>query len=356
MKIDINQNMNTESIKVLIVGKPGAGKSSIINLLADQKLTKTESGVDTVTLFMETHLISHEGINIEATDIGKNENIHQFIKYVRRYNSKYHLVLFAYEKGKFTTEDTKYIDLINLTLELAPRLVAITHCEYDNPLDIWMKNNAGYMTEMYKSEHIHCITALSLHDIHNNTISEDAEYIDKIINARLKSRELLLNSILTLGKTAIPFHTNGFFSGEQVYFRHKRTGTILSEFKEILGFTFPINTKCLIDHPAPISIVIHNNTKILPITNGQYVKLINSNDQLIYQTISSFMACRDVGKVKELPLEYQWKISNPGNNPIIDGSEVVFQNGKWPDYYMSIDNEGWSCHSKNPDVWTIHLE
>ena len=139
--------------RVLIVGQTGAGKSSLVNLLAAKKVANVSDSARGCTFQFETYQAVYNGELYELIDtVGLNESskgsvnardaMKMLIKFINGNKRGFSCVLFVMSKGRITDSFEKNHMLFCKTLlnGETPAILFLSHCESDEPMDRWIKN------------------------------------------------------------------------------------------------------------------------------------------------------------------------------------------------------------------------
>ncbi|OAX32127.1 hypothetical protein K503DRAFT_776961 [Rhizopogon vinicolor AM-OR11-026] len=148
--------MSTRNI--VLFGQSGAGKSSVINLMAGKEIAKTSSGANRCTMHWEEHFISFDGHDYKMFDtIGLEQpqfNIEGYIDAIvnaRNLIMKLDreggidLLLFCVQAGRITaTVQYNYRLFCEwLCEEKVPIVLVLTGLEREKSMESWWGNNQG---------------------------------------------------------------------------------------------------------------------------------------------------------------------------------------------------------------------
>jgi len=159
--------------RILVIGQTGAGKSSLVNLLAGKKVAKVSDGAKGCTFQFETYQVDCNGEIFELIDtVGLNEGsagtvkpkeaMKMLIKFIKGNKRGFSCILFVMPKGRITDSFEKNHMLFYQTLlhGETPSILFLGHCESDDPMDTWIKNEENKAALMpYNFSDIVCGTA-----------------------------------------------------------------------------------------------------------------------------------------------------------------------------------------------------
>jgi predicted GTPase len=159
--------------RILVIGQTGAGKSSLVNLLAGKKVAKVSDGAKGCTFQFETYQVDYNGEIFELIDtVGLNEGtagtvkpkeaMKMLIKFIKGNKRGFSCILFVMPKGRITDSFEKNHILFCQTLlhGQTPSILFLGHCESDDPMNTWIKNEENKAAlQLYNFSDIVCGTA-----------------------------------------------------------------------------------------------------------------------------------------------------------------------------------------------------
>ena len=323
-------------IKILLMGITGSGKSSVVNLLANEYIAKTSNSYLSTTTEVETYSITCDNLNLEITDVGTE--LENFITYAKTVKPEYHLVLHIMEMGRLKDPHINQVKYVRETLgKDIPILVAINKCEGESPLNAWVERNYDFIAENMSS-HLIGITAI-----------EKGEY-SILEEQKQESRRALIDSIRKLSFRSYPFRCDLIYSKQIVYFMHKRTGLYLSEDKDFTGRLYASL------QPFPKEFILTDQYRwdtYLSIKYDESLSIEDTNGCVMSESLLSNISYdkRD----SEMMNDYQkWIITKRTNDSLLhNGSEVLIHNQKWQNSYLSVTDTIWVKGSDKQDTWII---
>lgn len=139
--------------RILVVGQTGAGKSSLVNLLAGKKVAAVSDGAKGCTFQFDTYQVDYNGELFELIDtVGLNEGssgtvkakdaMKLLIKFIKGNKRGFSCVLFVMPKGRITDSFEKNHILFHRTLlqGKTPGILFVNRCESDEPMNKWIEN------------------------------------------------------------------------------------------------------------------------------------------------------------------------------------------------------------------------
>jgi len=146
--------INSMSIKtVVLFGQTGAGKSSLVNLMAGEEKAKTSYGLEHCTLRWEEHLISFNGYDFKVFDtagidepqlgidefLAVIENSYNLIMELQKQGGGIDLLLFCVRAGRFTSATQSNYRLFYefMCQKKVPIVLVVTGLEREPHMDDW---------------------------------------------------------------------------------------------------------------------------------------------------------------------------------------------------------------------------
>ncbi|KAG2053032.1 hypothetical protein BDR06DRAFT_956902 [Suillus hirtellus] len=173
----MNPDARNKHINVVLFGQGGAGKSSLVNLIAGKNVAKTSSDLARCTLKWEEHSVDFGGDSYDIFDtVGLEEpqlGIPQYLDAVENAHNLIHklekqggidLLMFCMRAGRLTATLQNNYRLFNefLCEKKVPIVIVITYLENEvGEMDDWWKRNQDTFRdqEFYVDGHA-CITAI----------------------------------------------------------------------------------------------------------------------------------------------------------------------------------------------------
>lgn len=187
---------------ILIVGDVGAGKSSVINLIAGRQLARTSHDAVSCTLQSEEYIVSLGGIEFALHDtVGLHEavadmktkdyldSVYQACTLISKLKRSggISLVMFCMKGGRITSSVQQTYNLFAKVFcnRQVPVVVIVTHLEEYDDMEQWWKKNEKSIEQYGFNSHGHaCITA---------TRGYQGAYKDKYEQSRRTIQRLLVN-------------------------------------------------------------------------------------------------------------------------------------------------------------------
>ncbi|KAG1902388.1 P-loop containing nucleoside triphosphate hydrolase protein [Suillus fuscotomentosus] len=173
----MNSDTRNKHINIVLFGQGGAGKSSLINLIAGMNVAETSSDLSRCTLKWEEYPIKFDGASYNIFDtVGLEEpqlGIPQYLDAVENAHGLIHkleeqggidLLMFCMRAGRLTATLQNNYRLFNefLCEKKVPIVIVITYLENEvGEMDDWWKRNQDTFRhqEFYVDGHA-CITAI----------------------------------------------------------------------------------------------------------------------------------------------------------------------------------------------------
>ncbi|CAF1254743.1 unnamed protein product [Adineta steineri] len=160
--------------RILIIGQTGVGKSSVVNLLADEKKANVSDAAVGCTFSFDSYHVMHNDQPYELIDtIGLNEGskgkviqkeaLKKLITFIKQNKRGFNCVLFVIKKGRVDDafEKNHYLFYKTLLQEKIPAILFVGHCEQDEPMSAWylQEENVNFLHPYHFSQVV-CSTAL----------------------------------------------------------------------------------------------------------------------------------------------------------------------------------------------------
>ncbi|KIL67997.1 hypothetical protein M378DRAFT_9229 [Amanita muscaria Koide BX008] len=166
---------------VIIFGTTGAGKSSIVNLLAGDDVAETSSTPDGCTFKSNAFPVSIDGVMFNFHDtagleeegktvtINKQQAIVQLYKLLRSLSDGVSLLIFCVRGPRITWNSCRRV----------PILLAITGLEDEDDMDAWWeKHQTSFTTNLIYPNSVACITATKGKKRRDGSHKNDVEYAE----------------------------------------------------------------------------------------------------------------------------------------------------------------------------------
>jgi 50S ribosome-binding GTPase len=158
---------------VILFGESGSGKSSIINMVAENALAVVSSSVNGCTFTSACHTVNIQGsvFNIYDTagldegdkgTVPKNEAIVQLFRLLKSLDTGVNLLVFCMRGPRIKEAAHKNWRLFHeiMCRNQVPIIIAITGLEQEEPMDEWWVQNKGaFQNYGMNAQGVGCITA-----------------------------------------------------------------------------------------------------------------------------------------------------------------------------------------------------
>jgi small GTP-binding protein len=185
--------------RILVIGQTGAGKSSLVNLLAGKKVANVCDGANGCTFKFETYQCDYNGELFELIDtVGLNEGskgtvkpkdaMKMLIKFIKGNKRGFSCILFVMPKGRITESFEKNHMLFCRTLldGKTPAILFLSHCESDDPMNTWIT----------KEENKTALASYGFSDVVCGTAQEGGRFAEMVEPLRNETRRCLWKSIV----------------------------------------------------------------------------------------------------------------------------------------------------------------
>ncbi|KAG1793485.1 P-loop containing nucleoside triphosphate hydrolase protein [Suillus plorans] len=173
----MNSDIRNKHINIVLFGQGGAGKSSLVNLIAGEKVAKTSIDLNRCTLKWEEYSVKFGGgsynifdtVGLEEPQLGipqyldAVENAYSLIQKLERQGG-INLLMFCMRAGRLTATLQNNYRLFNefLCEKKVPIVMVITYLENeDGEMDDWWKRNQDtFRHQDFRVDGHACITAI----------------------------------------------------------------------------------------------------------------------------------------------------------------------------------------------------
>ena len=203
---------------VVIFGEGGVGKSSTVNMIFERNVAATSSSSRGCTFESRCYSAPGDGYRFNIYDtVGLNEAdrgrvkagqaLKNLIDLMLRLDEGVHLLVMCIQRGRisYAAASNYQVFYEGMFNKRIPIILVITHCEQDEPIDQWKKDNEFELKETYdmKFEQIICVTTLNQGE-HATTFAEayrwsQLDLREAIIHHALKGSFSCRPSIHSLG-------------------------------------------------------------------------------------------------------------------------------------------------------------
>ncbi|KIJ67564.1 hypothetical protein HYDPIDRAFT_85017 [Hydnomerulius pinastri MD-312] len=186
---------------ILMVGDVGVGKSSLVNLIAGERVASTSDGARSCTLHSQEHLINLDSVQLALHDtaglheaIGKMKTdayldavfqAYALISKLER-SGGINLIVFCMKAGRISESMQQTYNLFTEVLckNKVPVVIAVTHLEAYENMEDWWSENAKYI----KDYGLHCAG--------HACVTATKGYRDMFQEKYTQSREVMRNLLL----------------------------------------------------------------------------------------------------------------------------------------------------------------
>lgn len=207
MSINNSKDKEKKELKnILVVGSVGVGKSSIIKLITNDDSIKVSNRAQSVTqeynqyIFNDWCFVDTIGLHQPiGTKEDLEESANKLNKFIQSYsNTPFSLILFVIEQGRITEieQDNYKLFVEGICQKQIPVILAITHCELEEPMDSWWIKSKPVLEEKYKWIDIN--EAVSVCSISNDELKMvDRDKLVKFLVERQQQSRVKLIDTLT---------------------------------------------------------------------------------------------------------------------------------------------------------------
>ncbi|KAG1796132.1 P-loop containing nucleoside triphosphate hydrolase protein [Suillus subaureus] len=181
--------MDTRKKNIVLFGPAGAGKSSLVNLMAGKDVAVTSNDTQRCTLHWQQYPIKFDGESYMVFDtVGLDEPQLNITEYLNAVENAYRLIqdleaqggidllLFCMRAGRLTETLRTNYRLFHEFLcdKKVPIVVAVTHLETETTMEDWWGRNEKTFQQMHVAGHA-CITAKN--NVHFQNLYEQSRVI-----------------------------------------------------------------------------------------------------------------------------------------------------------------------------------
>ncbi len=188
--------------RVLFVGSSGVGKSAIIKLLTGLLRIITSSAATGCTFDycpypFDSEWVFVDSIGLNEGDAGRvpsKEAAKKLIKFIKSNTEGFSLVVFVRDKSRINVMDDYNYKLFNELIlgGQVPCILAITHCDFDEPMDRWWQENKSVFDGYgWKLKGAVSVCAIDEDDIQKQISAVRPAYAV----AKLQSRDILFQAM-----------------------------------------------------------------------------------------------------------------------------------------------------------------
>ncbi|KAG2140960.1 P-loop containing nucleoside triphosphate hydrolase protein [Suillus bovinus] len=200
---------------IVLFGEAGAGKSSVVNLMAGKEVAKTSLSMQRCTLHWQDYVIDFDGesykvfdtLGIEESGLEMKEylaavaNAYRFIKALDA-EGGVDLLLFCIRAGRFTAALQSNYRFFHEFLcdKKVPIVLAITNLEREERMEDWWEREHSIFTEyqIHVADHA-CITAVKLEGVRQQLYAESRDAIRRLVKENVAGEH---NRVWTGGNNA----------------------------------------------------------------------------------------------------------------------------------------------------------
>lgn len=161
---------------VVIFGESGVGKSSVINMLFNRDVAETSDDAFGCTFGSKLYTGKRDGYAFNIYDTaGLNESdkgrikpdvaVGNLMKLINNLKDGVHLLIMCMRKGRINNAISNNYQLFydGIFRRQVPILLVVTHCELDDPIDLWKIKNQSLLATQFQMQFtdIVCVTTLN---------------------------------------------------------------------------------------------------------------------------------------------------------------------------------------------------
>ncbi|KAJ8594101.1 hypothetical protein M405DRAFT_785080 [Rhizopogon salebrosus TDB-379] len=196
--------MSTKNI--VLFGQSGAGKSSVVNLMAGEKKAETSPGTERCTMHWEEHPITFDRciykvfdtVGLEEPQLGKKEYLDVIVNaynLIKKLNDEggIDLLLFCVRAGRFTSTIQNNYRLFYewLCEQKVPIVLVLTGLEREQNMDDWWTKYGGTFDKhkIIVNDHA-CITAANgLEERHQELYQKSRQLVHSLVIKHTRDRQ-----------------------------------------------------------------------------------------------------------------------------------------------------------------------